>query len=117
MAAKLVTNDKIYELISRVEAKQDSIRLELKGDITAAVASVSQNQGRLEAKFDALESGRLTEAERRINDLQVTLQRFEGKIDTNEGKITTRVAILWSLAGGIFIVGSEILLNLVARMK
>lgn len=105
---KSITNDKLYDLVN-------STRLELKSDIVNAVSTVSQNQGRLEKKFDDLEAGRLTRAEGNITDLRVALQKFEGKSDTAEGKITTKQGIMWAILGGIFIVGSEVLLNWLSR--
>lgn len=101
---KSITNDKLYDLVN-------STRIELKSDIVNAVSTVSQNQGRLEKKFDDLEAGRLTRAEGNITDLRVALQKYEGKADTAEGKITTKVAIIWAIIGGVFIVGAEVLLN------
>lgn len=60
-----ITNDRIYDLVN-------SVRLELKADIN-----------RLESKFDSLESGRLTNAEKTINELKV-----------NAATQTTKLAIL-----------------------
>lgn len=99
-----VSNENLFD-------RMESMRLELKQDIIAAVASVAQNQGRLEAKFDTLEAGRLTRAEANITDLRVLLQKFEGKVDTSEGKISTKLTIIWGIGGGIFVVISEVLLN------
>lgn len=110
-----VTNDKIYDLMGRVESKVDSVRLELKQDIVNSVATMGQNQGRLEAKFDNLEAGRLTRSEQAITALQIELQKFKGESETSEGKISTKIAVIWAIAGGIFIVGSEVLLNWLAR--
>lgn len=103
-----ITNDKLYELVN-------STRLELKSDIVNAVSTVSQNQGRLEKKFDDLEAGRLTRAEGNITDLRVKLQSFEGKTGVKEATISTRIAIIWSIGGALFIVGSEALLNWLSR--
>lgn len=55
---------KVYELVN-------NMRLELKADIATMGNSLSQQQGRLEKKFDELEAGRLTRAEGNINDLKV----------------------------------------------
>lgn len=114
---KPVTNDKIYDLIGRVESKQDSIRLELKADIVAAVSAVSQSQGRLEAKFDTLEAGRLTRNEQKTTDIELRLQKFEGQVNVKDAVISSRVAIIWAIGGGLAIIGSEIVLNVLLRSK
>jgi hypothetical protein len=49
----------------------NSLRLELKGDISTAVATISASQGKLEQKFDSLEQGRLAAVEKDTNDLKV----------------------------------------------
>lgn len=58
------TNRDVYSLIN-------SVRLELKGDISAANTSLAANQGKLEKKFDDLEAGRLTRLEQHVAALQV----------------------------------------------
>jgi hypothetical protein len=68
-----VSNGSIYELVDRT-------RVELKGDII-----------RLEAKFDALEAGRLTRAEQNIGNLQV-----------REATLNTKVYVL------VFIISSAV---------
>jgi hypothetical protein len=76
-----VSNDKIYELIN-------STRIELKGDII-----------RLEAKFDALEAGRLTRAEQNIGRLQVRDATLSTKVYVLVFVISTAVsAIMTALA-------------------
>lgn len=67
-----ITNDRIYDLVN-------SVRLELKADIN-----------RLESKFDALESGRLTNAEKNINELKV-----------GAATQTTKLAILGFIAASV----------------
>ena len=109
-ASKSVSNNAIYD-------RMDSVRLELKQDIISAVASVAQNQGRLEAKFDTLEAGRLTRSEQKITDLEIKLQKFEGVTSTKDAVISTRVATLWAIGGAIVIIGSEVLLNVLTRTK
>lgn len=49
----------------------NAMRIEIKGDISAAFGTLSQQQGKLENKFDDLEAGRLTRAESNINELKV----------------------------------------------
>lgn len=97
------TNDKIYELVARVEDKVEKNRIEVKQDIVNAVATVAQNQGRLEAKFDNLEAGRLTRNEEAVTQLKIQLQRYEGVANTKEANITSRVAIIWAAVGAVFV--------------
>ena len=84
---KQVDNGAIYELVN-------STRLELKNDIVNAVSTVSQNQGRLEKKFDDLEAGRLTRAEANIT----TLQTREATLNT---KVVALVFIVSTLSSAI----------------
>jgi hypothetical protein len=107
---KQISNDKLYERL-------DSIRLELKQDIVSAVSTVSQNQGRLESKFDTLEAGRLTRLEGTVTDLRVRLQKYEGDNSITDATISTKLAVIWAIGGAIVIVGSEVILNLLTRGK
>ena len=68
-----VSNDKIYDLVN-------SARLEIKGDVL-----------RLEAKFDALEAGRLTRAEGDISRLQVKSATLNTKVYALVAVITLAV--------------------------
>lgn len=83
MAAKDITTGKIYELVT-------SVRLELKQDIMAVGNNMTQNQARLENKFDALEAGRLTAVERQANKLQVSVATQ-----------TTKLAVVGFIAASI----------------
>lgn len=107
---KSVSNDKLYDRL-------DAVRLELKQDIVNAVTSVAQNQGRLEAKFDNLEAGRLTRNEQKMTDLELKLQKFEGAVGKDNAVITTRIAIYYALGAGVFIIASEVLLNWIVSHK
>lgn len=73
----------VFELVERT-------RLELKGDMVAAVSVISKNQASLEEKFDTLEAGRLTRAEGNIRDLQVS-----------NATVNTKLAILVFIAAAI----------------
>lgn len=85
------TNEGLYDRL-------DSLRLEVKQDISVAVTAVAQSQGRLEKKFDDLEAGRLTRLEGKYNDLSIKLLEYEGGRNRQESVINTKVAILWTVA-------------------
>lgn len=57
-------SEALYQVIN-------GLRLELKGDISTAVATISASQGKLEQKFDNLEQGRLAAVEKDTNDLKI----------------------------------------------
>lgn len=98
------TNAGIYD-------KLESLRLEVKQDISIAVNTVAVSQGRLEKKFDNLEAGRLTRAEANINDLRLVVQKINDSTSSAEktlsGKFlalgTIGVIILTAALNGLFL--------------
>lgn len=90
------TNTNIYELIER-------LRLELKADIQSATTALANNQGKLEGKFDTLEAGRLTAAEREISKLKVAEATLNVKVLVLVFIIsTTSSALVYALIGKVF---------------
>lgn len=91
MAAKRDTsNSGIYD-------KLESLRLEVKRDISSAVNAVAVSQGRLEAKFDKLEAGRLTAVEGKANRLELAIQRLMDSTDSAEKTLSNKFVALGSI--------------------
>lgn len=86
-----VDNGQIFKLVN-------DARLELKSDIAVSFGALSQQQGKLEKKFDELEAGRLTRAEANINELRV-----------KDAVLTTKVIVLV----GVIASAGTIILNVV----
>ena len=88
---------KVYELIERM-------RLEVKQDSAAQAATINQNMGRLEKKFDDLEAGRLTRVETKFAEL-------EARLEVSNTKVYFIMAAI-----GIFIsTAATIVINLVTK--
>jgi hypothetical protein len=75
----------------------DSLRLEVKQDISVAVNTVAMSQGRLEKKFDELEAGRLTRAEANIQDLRISLLKSSDSQKTSQAVLSTKFVLLWGI--------------------
>lgn len=74
MTKQDVSNYKdLYELVERV-------RTEINSNVTNSMSAITNNQGRLEHKFDQLEAGRLTTAEGEINKLKVAAATINVKL-------------------------------------
>lgn len=87
MANKNVTNVDIRD-------RMDSMRLEIKSDISQAIATVSQNQGRLEKKFDDLEAGRLTRNEAAVRDLTLAFEVYKNQSMNQEKVLSNKFVAL-----------------------
>ncbi len=86
---------------SAIYDRLDSLRLEVKQDISVAVNTVAQSQGRLEKKFDDLEAGRLTRAEGNIQDLRVQILQQTDNLKTNQAVIGSKIVIIWALCSAM----------------
>lgn len=94
MPAKNYTNSDLYDRL-------DSLRLEVKQDISTAVNTVAMSQGRLEKKFDDLEAGRLTRAEGNINDLRLEVERATNKLGQNQAVMSTKIIVIWAIGSAL----------------
>lgn len=90
---RTITNDKLYDALN-------SMRLELKGDIRD-----------LRNQFDTLEAGRLTRLEAKMGDFEVTQAKRNNLVDRNQAVLSTKVLVMWGIAGSVFVVISEVLVN------
>lgn len=82
---KSPTNTDVFALVN-------SVRLELKGDISSSFGTISKQQGELNQRFETLELGRIA------------------KIETKQAAIDAKLAMF-----GLFVVVLQILINLYFR--
>jgi hypothetical protein len=100
-AKRDITNSGLYDRL-------DSLRLEVKQDISVAVTAVAQSQGRLEKKFDDLEAGRLTRLEGKYNDLSIRMIQYQGERDSQASVVNFKTATLWTISLAILLAAANV---------
>jgi len=96
MAARPITNDKIYELI-------DKSRLEQKNDMQTLAKSLTAEMADLRRQFETLEAGRLTRLEGRMNDFVVAQANKDAAIKQSAATLSAKFVIIYSIIGAIFV--------------